>query len=344
MRAQGLDISDTFIRLVELDKRGDRFLLPIRAEIAVPPGAIVDGELHQPDVVVTLLKQLSVAAGLRHRAPVVSLPERHTFIKLLPLDLQDTSDESVDKALQAVAEQHVPYPLADTTYDWHVLPTRNSLGQLQVVLGVAPRSLVDIYLQVLGQAGISPISLGIESLAMARATFRPGETTGAHILLDLGRSRSTLTLIQDDVVQFSTTVRYAGKELNQFIRDALHISDEQAEKAKALFGLDPSRGKGVLRKVLLPQIDELSQKVQELEDFYTEHYVDHQPIKEVALTGSGAMLRGIEEELSQRLSQPVRQRPAWVYDDLRQRDSSTSPEIGLAYATAIGLALEPLLS
>lgn len=341
MRSQGLDISDSFIRLAVLERRHDQFRLPVRAEIPVPAGAVVDGELREPTQVTALLRQLFDAAGLRDRRPIVSLPERHTFIKLVPLDLNDASPAAVDKALQDVAEQHVPYPLEETTYDWQVLPKRNSLGQLQVLLGVAPKTLVDSYLQVLDQAGLDPLSLGIESIAMARATFRPRQTPGSHILLDLGRSRSTLTLVQDEVVQFSTTVRYAGKDLNHFIRDALGITDQQAEQAKSLFGLDPSRGKGVLRRVLLPQIDTLAKKVQELEDFYNEHYIDHQPIQHVALIGSGAMLRGIDQELGQRLSQPVQLQPTWVYEDLQRRDSSTPAEIGLAYATAIGLALEP---
>ncbi len=344
MRSQGLDISDSFIRLVILERRGHTYTLPVRAEIPVPGGAIVNGEIRQSSQVATALRELFSAAGIKSAQPIVGLPERHTFIKLIPLDVTDVSDEAIAKAIDNVAEQHVPYPLRETTYDWQRLPQRNSLGQVQVVLGAAPKEIVTSYLDVLQQAGITPRSLDIESLAMARATFRPGQAPGSHILLDLGRSRSTLTLVQDEIVQFSTTVRYAGKELNQYIADALNISDQQAERAKNLFGLDPKRGKGVLRKVLAPQVDALAEKIRELEDFYSEHFVDHQPIHDVALTGSGAMLRSIDTELGQRLSLPVHRQPAWVYEDLHHEDAQTPEEIGLSYSTAIGLALQPFLS
>lgn len=344
MRSQGLDLSDSFIRLVVLERRGNSYRLPVRAEIPVPPDVIVDGELRQAEVVVNLLRQLYQAAGLKQRQPVVALPERHTFIKLIPLDVSETSRQTVGAALAEVAEQHVPYPLNETTYDWQVLPDRNSAGQVQVLLGVAPKDLVNRYLEVMGQAGITPRSLDIESLAMSRATFRPNQTTGSHVLLDLGRSRSTLTLLRGDIVQFSTTVRYAGLELNRYIAQSLSITDAEAERAKALFGLDPHRGRGVLRQVLAPQIDILAEKVRQLENFYADHFVDHQPISDVALIGSGAMMRGIELELADRLHQPVHQQPSWVYQELLQRDPATPAEIGLAYSTAIGLALEPLLS
>lgn len=343
MRSQGLDISDSFIRFVVLDRHGQHYRLPVRAEIPVPSGAVVDGELRQPDVVVNLLRQLFAAAGIKHPRPIVSLPERHTFIKLIPLDVTNTQPATITTAIQTVAEQHIPYPLIETSYDWQALPQRNSLGQLQVVVGVAPMTLISSYIDVLNQAGVEPVSLGIESLAMTLATFRPEHSPGTHILLDLGRSRSTLTLVQNEVVQFSTTVRYAGKELNHFIRDALNITDEQAERAKNLFGLDPRRGKGVLRQVLAPQIDALAAKVKELEDFYGEHFVDHQPIEDVLLTGSGAMLLGIDRELAERLSQPVHRQPTWVLDDLRRDNPNIPEDTGLAYSTAIGLALQPFV-
>ena len=132
MRSQGLDISDSFIRFVVLERHGQRYRLPIRAEMPVPSGAIVDGELRQPAVVVDLLRQLLTAANISHARPVVSLPERHTFIKLIPLTVTDVQPATITTALQTVAEQHVPYALAERTnpLSWlpRPLPSRVSRG------------------------------------------------------------------------------------------------------------------------------------------------------------------------------------------------------------------------
>ncbi len=336
-RAFGLDMSDAWIRLAVLDKGRRGLRLPIRGEIPIPSGLIMDGEIQNPQQVSARLRELLKAAGIRHRQAYVSLPERHTFIKMisLPADHPDNLAQTVKDE----AQHHLPYAWDEVYFDWLVLPHPNSQGQAQALIGAAPRSLVDTYLSVLEASEIEPIGMDIESLAIARASFRPPPGQGATVLLDLGRTRSTLILVQTGVVLFSATVRYAGKELNRYIADELKISQDQAERAKRIFGLDPNRGKGLLRRVLAPQLDVLVEKVREVEAFYVDHMVDHQPIHQVVLTGSGALLRNIDHELQSRLGRPVVLQPSWVFEDIRQHDQSPQAELGYTYATAIGLAL-----
>ncbi len=341
MRSIGLDLSDTAIRIVVIEQRGTAWHFPVRAEIPVPAGMIVDGEMQQSEGVVELLKQLFSAAKVKPRNVVVGLPERHSFIKLVSLPGDD--DRAIAESIQDVATQHVPYAWDEMYFDWSILPTRNSRREIQVLLGASPKVLVDSYLSVLDQAGVDVVACEIESSAIVRALWRPNEQTGAKILLDLGRARSTLILVDNGQVQFSTSVRYAGKDLNKFIADQLDISQAQAERAQNLFGLDPNRGRGVLRNVLLPHLNVLVKKIEEVESFYADHFVDHQPVTMVGLTGSGAMLRGLSSELASRLKQSIAVQPCWLYQDLQHHDPHMTPEVGYAYATAIGLALRPFM-
>lgn len=333
----GLDMSDAMIRLVVLERQRRTWRMPIRAEIPVPEGVIVDGTIKNPGAVVEVLRELIQAAGPKLRQAVVALPERHTFIKQFSLS-GDTHGNLAD-TIKAEAEQHLPYTWDEAYHDWATLRQTDSLGQLQILLGAAPKALVDSYLSVLDQANIEVVRFEPESLALSRACFRADETS-AQLLLDLGRTRSTIILVHDGVVLFSATVRYAGKELNRFIADSLHISLTQAERAKSIFGLDPGRGKGVLGKVLSPQLDILVEKINDVIGFYQEHILNHPPIAAISITGSGAMLRGIDAVLASRLERPVTLRPAWVYEQLHTNDRQPFPELPYTYATAFGLALE----
>ena len=338
MRPFGLDISDSCIRLAVLERRRQRLWLPIRAEIPVPSGLIDDGEILNPNQVSGLLKNLVKAAALKNRRAIVALPERHTFIKLI--SVPPTNSSSLRDQVLLEAGQHVPYQQDEMYFDWHSLNRTNSLGQTQVIIGAAPKTLVDTYLSVLHNSGIEPVSLEIESLAIVRATFRPTEQKATQILLDLGRSRSTLILLQDGIVQFTSTLRYAGRELNRYIAETLHITEYQAERAKEIFGLDPDRGKGILLKILAPHIDQLATKVREVESFFSEHFTDHRPLERIALTGSGALLRGIDRELSSRLKLPVGRKPSWVFTDLLPTEVDLQRIIGYAYTTVFGLCLQ----
>lgn len=337
MNAFGLDISDAWIRLALLERRGQRLHLPIRGEIPVRAGLIVDGEIQNPQQVSALLKELIKAAGIRNRQAFVSLPERHTFIKMITLPPDHAS--SITQAVRDEAIHHLPYAWDEVYFDWSILPAAEDQSDVKALIGAAPKTLVDTYLTVLESSEIEPLGMEIESLAIVRATFRQQSMKGASILLDLGRTRSTLILLQNGNVLFSATVRYAGKELNRFIADELKITEEQAERAKHIFGLDEHRGKGLLRKVLGPQLDELVKKIHEVEGFYEEHMVDHEPVHQIILTGSGALMRNIDHELSQRLERPVVIQPSWVFEDLKRGDDQADPTIGLTYTTAFGLSL-----
>ncbi len=330
----GLDISDALIRLVVLQKRRQQWLMPIRAEMPVPEGLITDGEITHQAEVVELLKDLIKAAGLKSRLAIVSLPERHTFIKKVNMARSTTP---LAEQVQAEAAQHVPYAWDEVYSDWQAVPELSQPDETAVLIGAAPKATVDSYLSVLDQAGLQTVRLEIESLAIARACLRP-TTTGAHMLLDLGRTRSTLILSSNGIVLFSATVRYAGKELNRFIADTLKVSMTQAERAKEIFGLDPALGKGVLYKVLAPQLDILVEKIKEVNTFYLEHFPDATPIQTIGLTGSGARLRQIDQELARRLGQPVQLQPAWVLQELFAQ-SPEAAELPFTYATAAGLAM-----
>jgi type IV pilus assembly protein PilM len=237
--------------------------------------------------------------------------------------------------------QHFPYSPDEVYWDWRRMGRQNSLGQTQVLLGAAPRTTVDEYMHVLTEAGLKVDVAEIESLAIARALLGPTPTDETVIVVDLGRTRSTLILVEHGIVQFSSTLRYAGRELNQFISDELHITSEQADRAKKLFGLDPKRGKGLLRRALLPHIQSIADGIADVESFYQEHYTDHRPIQRILLNGSGALLRGIDTELQTLLDHPVEVTQSWIYEQLRQRDPGLPTDVGFTYTTVFGLALQP---
>jgi len=337
-----IDISDTIIRLIGLERRGRSWKIHVRSEIAVAPGFINDGDIQQPAQVSELLHSLAEASDLHSKDVVITLPERHTFVKLITLPAGD--NKAIPELVATTMTQHIPYNPDEMYWDWERVNSGQTGTDTRILLGAAPRTTVDQYLSVFSEAGLRVTVAEIESLAIVRALFGPKPPDEPRIIVDLGRTRSTLILIHHGVVQFSRTLRYAGRELNRFIADELHISDDQAERAKTLFGLDATRGKGLLRAVLAPHIDAIANGIAEVENFFEEHYVDHEPILKIHLTGSGAILRNIDRELQMRLKQVVVVEPSWVYTELLKSHRDLSPELGYSYTTAFGLAIRPWLT
>jgi type IV pilus assembly protein PilM len=338
MRSFGLDISDSIIRLAVLTRHGKGFSLPIRGELAVPDGLINDGDFVSPPQVSDLIRRLVMAAKPNTKLVISSLPERHSFIKsiIFPPD-----QEINEAAIKESVTQDLPYTWEEINYDWVQRPAPKGEAKI-VMFSAAPKKLVTQYLQVLEQAGLEVIGLENESLAIARAMLPP-DATGANILLDIGRTRTSLILVNDGVVEFSTTIRYAGKDLNKYIAEAMSISLDQAQRAKELFGLDPDRGHGLLAKILAPQLDLMADKVTMVQDYYADHFSKDQPITAVLLNGSGALIRNIDQELNSRLKENVKVQPCWVVPPPASI-SASSNDVSFTYTTAMGLALQPFLT
>lgn len=333
-----LDISDTIVRLVTLERHGRTWRIGVRAEVPLPKGNVVDGDIKQPIELTQNIRVLVDAAGVKTKRVAFALPERHTFVKLIALP---NAGGDITKAVRESLRQHFPYSPDELYWDWHCVETPNSIGEIQVLLGAAPRATVDEYLHVLASTGLQCVSGEVESVAIARAMLGPEPTDESVIILDLGRTRSTLILADRGLVQFTSTLRYAGRELNQFITDELHITNDQAERAKSLFGLDPKRGKGLLRQALMPHIDAVVDGILDVEAFYKEHFPDHRPIQRIIVNGSGALLRGIDSELQARLSHQVTIAPSWIFTELQRHDPSLPDALGYTYTTVFGLALQP---
>ena len=242
MRTIGLDISDHILRLAVLHQNRHGFLLPVHGDIPLPHGAISDGIINQADIVVENLQRLLAAAKPKTRRVVAAIPERHSFVKVLTLPADSPLSEN---AVQTEAAQFVPYTAEEMYTSWMAIPGDSK--EQKVLFGATPRSVIDTYLRVLERAKLEVVRLELESLALTRGVL-PANYHGVSIILDLGTTRSTLVLVVDGIVHFTTTLRYSGKDLDSYIAESLAITPDQARRAKEVFGLDPDKGKGLDRK------------------------------------------------------------------------------------------------
>jgi len=331
MRHLGLDMSDTVIRLVALERHGHHVRLPVHGDIPLPVGAIVDGDILNQEAVVEAIRSLVAAAKPKTKSVSAALPERHSFLKVLPI----SGDGPInDNTVLAEAAQHIPYQIEDVYTSWQLLPSQPT--KRQVLFGASPKEVVDLYLSTLRQAGLDVLRLELESIALTRALL-PEDQSSAVIILDLGTTRSTISLVANGLVRFTTTLRYGGKDLDTYIAESLSISPDQARKAKTLFGLDEQRGKGLLAKVLKPQLELLAKEILKVST-YAQQQLATDGVSQVYLTGSGALIRGMAEALREHVSVPVNAQPVPLVANLPS--APDADELSYTYATAIGLALE----
>lgn len=212
-------------------------------------------------------------------------------------------------------------------------------GRIRVLIGAAPKQLVDTYTTLLERADLAPVALEIEATAISRAIMPidepPKEPVG---ILDIGATRSSLVIYDNGIIQMSISIPISGIEITQAISDALGVNMTDAETLKKECGLDANRCEDKMWKILLPLIDDMTDKIRNALRFYKVGFPQGKKIERLYLCGGGAHFKEIDTVLSRKLTIKVERGQALTnIHDAVPRDYPKAR--ALSHVTAIGLAI-----
>ena len=345
--AIGLDISDLSIKVVQLRnlslrRRRPAFELAAARITALPHGLTIDGELQHPEKLRKYIDHL-LRPNTKTRRPigtrwvVASVPDNQSFLKLVRLD--KSPDDIIEEDILSVAKKHVPIIEDDYHLDWQIMPNHSGASaNTEVLLGAIPKQIAEMYTYLLESVGLSVIALELRALATARsvAPRAMGGDEGAHAILDIGATATTLTIYDHNHIQFSSSFPYSGELLTTAIAQKLHLSYDEAEMSKKTKGLEYHQSP--VWSTLSHFTDQLVAQIQKTLLFYISHFPDAHKVGGIILCGGGATLKRLDKILSLKLKIPCRLGDVWQNLSAR-RPIPLPQEQSLAFATAVGLAL-----
>src|SRR3989338_595318 len=216
----GLDISERALRLVQFKKKGKKIVLSSYNDIIVPPEIISQGEIKQEKKLAELIKKLikSVKGNKINGKNVVSvLPETRTFIKLIEIiSPRDKKNEpGLAPLIQEEIKNNIPLSLDEIYLDWQVLDQTSEKTQL--LIGAAPKNIVDAYLSVLENSDLTPVALEIEAAAITRSLIAKGDNK-AKIIIDFGAIRTGLIVYDHETVPLTVSLPVSGNKVTETIR------------------------------------------------------------------------------------------------------------------------------
>ena len=211
-------------------------------------------------------------------------------------------------------------------------------SRTRIMLAAAPKKLVDNYVTMMEMAGLAPIALEIEATAIARAIVPFDDSLDEPLgILDIGATRSSLIVCDEEAMQMSISVPLSGNELTEIISRELKISLTDADLVKIECGLDAHRCEDKMWSILLPLIDDMTNKIRNALRFYHIGFPSGKKVERLYLCGGGAHFRDIDNVLSRKLTIKARRGDALV--NVSKVPKSFPQDLSLAYTTAIGLAL-----
>ncbi|MDB5266807.1 MAG: hypothetical protein JWN89_622 [Parcubacteria group bacterium] len=204
----GVSLSDKELHLIEFrqSKHAGELILSEWNEAGLPPGAIDAGYIHDIPAVVKAI------AELRAKNPFTfvraTLPEEKAY--LFTVEVEKEPFESLRDRVAFTVEENVPVTLAKSIFDFDIIGETRGKSTIKVAVCVLPNKSVAFYTQIFEEAGATPISFDVESQAIARAVIRSGDAR-THLIINTGEEKTGLYVVEDEVVQFSSTPPYGTR-------------------------------------------------------------------------------------------------------------------------------------
>ncbi len=356
----GLDISDFSLKIVKI-KKGKEFLeLESFGETEIAPGIIKKGEIKKQEELTKVIKKAILdvkGKKIKTKYVICSLPEEKAFLQVIKMPRMSKQD--LKSAILYEAENYIPLPVEKVYLDFQVIPFADNSKEIEVLIAALPKKSVDSYISCFKKAGLQPLCLEIESLAITRALIKDKISDKTVLLIDLGLTKTGFIIFSRNCVRFSTFIPVSGQSFTRIIAKTLNVNEKEAEKLKIKHGLEgkihftTKRNKtekrieqGRVFEALIPALTDLLQQIKNYIAYYKTHPSfkhfsnNHKEIEKILLCGGGANLKGLSELLSIELKIPVELgKPLInVLSKGKKKIPKAFLEKSLAYTTAIGLA------
>jgi type IV pilus assembly protein PilM len=308
--AIGLDIGTSGVRAAELSFGKGRITLEKFGQVALPEGAVRDGEVVNAAAVAEVIKQLWSHTKFSGKKVVIGVANQKVIVR--QVDLPWLPADELKKSLAFQVADLIPMPLEAAVLDFHPLEERTGDTGARLVRGLlvaASREMVNTSLDAVQRAGLTPVMVDLTPFAVIRSVAAIDDLgVGAPVeaLVDVGARVTNIVVHQGGVPQFVRILLMGGQHITDAVAERMGVPQEEAEAIKQQLGLAETDGFGaqaagrVVEASLAAFIDEIRGSL----DYYLASS-GSAPIARLSLTGGGARLAGLAERLQLATRVPV---------------------------------------
>jgi type IV pilus assembly protein PilM len=341
----GLDIGSSSLKLAEIGDTSQGFSLSRFSQMALAKGVIVDGAVAEPDLLIAAIKELYKKSGCKRRRIVTSISGYPVIVKKVTFAQMEEAE--LFELIHDEADKYLPFEDATTFYfDFQILGDHPyNPSQMEVLLVAAKKEIVEGYTKSIEAAGLIPAIIDVDSFAL-ETMYEENydfDENDVVVLVNIGASITNLNAVKGGMSIFTRDFTLGGNTVTQAIANDLHLSFEEAEKAK-IDGLgDDEQTRKLFRDKLILYANPICAEIERSID-YVRSTFGVESIRQVLLSGGGAMIPGIAADMGQRLGLETEIINPFKKIACHQQilDQQTAAHVGPLAAVSVGLALRRL--
>ncbi len=293
----GLDITTSSVKLVELsDAGGGKYKVESYAAEPTPLNAVSEKAVVDVEAVGEAIRRAVRRSGAKAREAAVAISGDAAITKVIQMPAS-LSEAELEDQITLQADQYIPFPLDEVSFDFEVVGTSRE-GEMADVLLVATRTEnVEQRQAAVEAAGLKARIVDVEAYALENACRlmqhqMPEQGHGKSIaIVDFGASTTTFSVLRDLRIEYTRDFAFGGQQLTEEIMRTYGMSIAEAGRLKKEGGLPSNYGPEVLE----PFIDDMSQQVSRSLQFYLASGSNREQPDEIIVCGGCANIAGVPE-------------------------------------------------
>lgn len=294
----GLDIGTKTVKVVELKKENDKFILSGAGVVGYSGTDIahIQDEKGLVDLA-SVIKKLWKDAGINSKDVAIALPESQVFTRAISFPV--LTDQEIASAVKWEAEQYIPFPIAEAIVQHQIIERRESSTPpgVLVLLVASPRVLIEKYIKLLTMAGLNALAVETELVSLVRAVAPVNQTA---IIADFGASSTDIAIAKNGQLVFSRSIPTGGEAFSRAVAQGLGINQTQAEEYKKTYGFETTKLEGKVGVALDPVFRIISEEIKKSISFYQSDEKGEMPTS-LILTGGTSGLPDATTKLTKAL-------------------------------------------
>jgi type IV pilus assembly protein PilM len=350
--AVGLDIGTSGVRAAEVTHGKDHVTLERFGQVALPVGAVVDGEVVDVDAVADALKRLWAAARFRSKKVALGAANQRVIVRQVELPWLPPAELKASLPFQV--QDFIPMPVDQVLLDYHPLEeitTETGGRAVRALLVAASKEMVWRSVDAVRKAGLQPVGVDLVPFAVLRSIAQFDhvglESGEAEAVVNVGASVTNLIVHTGGVPRFVRIIPMGGADITDALAERLGVTLDEAEAIKQVTGFAERRAGGedvspevkVIEATGATFVDEVRTSLE-----YYKTQANAYPIRRIVLTGGGTRLTGLGDRLAVATRLPVQDGSVLAtvrlgklgldQDQLAYVDPLASVPVGLAMGVA----------
>lgn len=309
----GLDISTSSVRAAQLSVKDGVFRLDRFAQMPLPVGAVVNGEVLDPIAVGTAIKHLWKAGRFKGKEVSIGVASQRVVVRQVDIPYMSPQDRA--KALPLMVADQIPMPVDDAVLDFVPLEQVPGVDGATVARGLLVAAAEEPILASIAAAeagGLTVTDVDLTPFATVRSLARAdplGMAVETEAVIDIGASTTTLVVHSNGIPQFVRLLMMGGQDVTTRLMEDLGVNLPTAESLKrettltdeSAMASDAHSPAGVMSSVVQSLVEELRGSLDYFQATGTTVRLDR-----IILTGGGSLVPGFEQQLEEATGLPVR--------------------------------------